>query len=84
MSSMIKKYSLIVVLLMLTICGRAQDPHYTQFFAAPFTVNPAYTGVFTGKARFMSNYRQQWGNAIDPYVTATAAMDIKVGQPLPE
>lgn len=64
--------------------AEAQDPHYTQFFAAPFTVNPAYTGVFNGQARFTSNYRQQWGNAIDPYVTATAAFDAKIGSAEPD
>ena len=58
---------------------RAQDPHFTQFSAAPFTVNPAYTGVFNGTARFMSNYRQQWANLVDPFTTALVAADVKVG-----
>ena len=57
----------------------AQDPHFTQFTAAPFTVNPAFTGVFNGTARFMSNYRQQWANLVDPFTTAVVAGDVKVG-----
>lgn len=55
----------------------AQDPHFTQFDAAPFTVNPAYTGVFNGKARFMMNYRQQWANLVDPFTTTVVAGDFK-------
>ena len=58
----------------------AQDPHFTQFSAAPFTVNPAYTGVFNGSARFMSNYRQQWANLVDPFTTAVVAGDVKIGR----
>lgn len=57
----------------------AQDPHFTQFTGAPFTVNPAFTGVFNGTARFMSNYRQQWANLVDPFTTAVIAGDVKVG-----
>ena len=62
----------------------AQDPHFTQFTAAPFTVNPAYTGVFNGTARFMSNYRQQWANLVDPFTTMLVAGDVKVGAYDPE
>ena len=58
--------------------ANAQDPHFTQFFAAPFTVNPAYTGVFEGQARLMTNYRTQWQNAIDPFTTAVVAGDFKI------
>jgi type IX secretion system PorP/SprF family membrane protein len=57
----------------------AQDPHFTQFNAAPFTVNPAYAGVFNGTLRFMSNYRNQWANLIDPFTTSVVAGDVKVG-----
>jgi type IX secretion system PorP/SprF family membrane protein len=62
----------------------AQDPHFTQFSAAPFTVNPAYTGVFNGTARFMSNYRQQWANLVDPFTTTVVAGDVKVGRMDPD
>ncbi len=62
------------------LCGSAQDPHFTQFYSAPFTVNPAYTGVFEGQVRIMSNYRQQWGNAIDPFTTAILSADTKIGK----
>jgi type IX secretion system PorP/SprF family membrane protein len=62
----------------------AQDPHFTQFIAAPFTVNPAYAGVFNGTARIMTNYRQQWANLVDPFVTTVVAGDVKIGTINPE
>ena len=75
------KFKLLVVQVFFAVALlHAQDPHFTQFSAAPFTVNPAYTGVFNGTARFMSNYRQQWGNLVDPFTTTVVAGDVKVGQ----
>jgi type IX secretion system PorP/SprF family membrane protein len=38
----------------------AQDPHYSQYFAAPYQLNPALTGVFNGKMRVSTQYREQW------------------------
>ena len=37
----------------------AQDQQFTQFNAAPTSINPAYAGV-SGKARLASIYRTQW------------------------
>ena len=37
----------------------AQDQQFTQFNAAPTSINPAYAGV-SGKARLASLYRTQW------------------------
>ncbi|MEM1215009.1 MAG: PorP/SprF family type IX secretion system membrane protein [Bacteroidota bacterium] len=38
---------------------QAQDPHFSQFYAAPVQMNPALTGVFSGEYRFIANYRTQ-------------------------
>jgi type IX secretion system PorP/SprF family membrane protein len=70
----------IIVAVAGALSSSAQDPHFTQFYSAPLTVNPAYTGVFEGQVRVMSNYRQQWGNAIDPFTTAIVSGDIKIGK----
>ena len=36
---------------------KAQDPHFSQFFASPLTLNPAFTGKFDGLFRVAGNYR---------------------------
>lgn len=79
------KFKLLVVQFFFSVALlQAQDPHFTQFSAAPFTVNPAYTGVFNGSARFMSNYRQQWANLVDPFTTSVVAGDVKIGNINPD
>ncbi|HPI80917.1 MAG TPA: PorP/SprF family type IX secretion system membrane protein, partial [Cyclobacteriaceae bacterium] len=49
----------------------AQDPQYSQFYAAPLYLNPAFAGS-TGQARFGINYRNQWP-AIDANFTTISA-----------
>ena len=75
-----KKQFLILLLVLVSSFVKAQDPHFTQFYSAPFTVNPAYTGVFEGKYRVMANYRQQWANISTPFTTAAFSMDTKIGK----
>lgn len=74
-----KRFINLVIILLGGNLLLGQDPHFTQFDAAPFSVNPAYTGVFNGTARIISNYRQQWANLADPFTTAVIAGDLKVG-----
>ncbi len=38
----------------------AQDIHFSQYYAAPLTLNPAATGDFDGLFRFTGIYRNQW------------------------
>lgn len=58
----------------LTLYG--QDPQFSQFYAAPLYLNPAYTG--TGpKAhhRFVANYRNQWPSISNAFVTYAFSYD---------
>ncbi|MFB6457563.1 PorP/SprF family type IX secretion system membrane protein [Chitinophaga sp. Hz27] len=57
---------------------RAQDPHFSQFFASPLTLNPAFTGLFSGDYRLSGNYRSQWRSISTPFVTGTAAIDFGI------
>jgi type IX secretion system PorP/SprF family membrane protein len=52
----------------------AQDQHFTQFFAAPLTLNPALSGTFNGKYRVALVYRDQ-----NPYQTYAGAVDLRFG-----
>ncbi|MBX2902358.1 MAG: PorP/SprF family type IX secretion system membrane protein [Chitinophagales bacterium] len=38
----------------------SQDIHFSQFYAAPLTLNPASTGDFDGLFRITGIYRNQW------------------------
>jgi type IX secretion system PorP/SprF family membrane protein len=53
----------------------AQDPHFSQFFYAPLTTNPANTGVFNGDVRVATLYRMQWFTVTNPYKTASVSLD---------
>lgn len=70
-------------LLLLAIWGlyrsaSAQDPHFSQFFASPLTLNPAFTGKFDGNVRVAGNYRNQWPTINRAYQTATASIDFPI------
>jgi len=64
---------LLLLVLMLLVEGAvtAQDPQFSQFYAAPLYLNPALTGG-TGQARAGLNYRNQWP-AIDANFTTLSA-----------
>ena len=53
----------------------AQDPHFSQFFASPLTLNPALTGKFDGVFRAAGNYRDQWPAISKAFVTSTLSLD---------
>jgi type IX secretion system PorP/SprF family membrane protein len=58
----------------------AQDPHFSQFFASPLTLNPALTGKFNGDMRAAGNYRNQWPTVNNAYVTSTVSVDFPILQ----
>lgn len=52
-----------IIIVCLAICGwfsaQAQDAQFTQFYAAPTYLNPAFAGT-TPQSRLSANYRNQW------------------------
>jgi type IX secretion system PorP/SprF family membrane protein len=64
--------------ILLSTGASAQDPHFTQFFASPLTLNPAFTGLFDGDFRVAANYRNQWPTINNAFSTATASIDMAV------
>lgn len=60
----------------------AQDKHFTQFYAAPLTLNPALTGALEGKYRVGAIYRDQWRQVLDnPIRTFAVAGDLRFKAP---
>ncbi|MCB0642736.1 MAG: PorP/SprF family type IX secretion system membrane protein [Phaeodactylibacter sp.] len=55
----------------------AQDIHFSQFYHAPLTLNPALTAADTMDYRLTANYRGQWYSALVPYLTFGAVYEQK-------
>lgn len=58
----------------------AQDPRFSQYYASPFQLNPALTGVFNGRYRVVANYRDQWNSFLAPvpFRTYAASADVRL------
>lgn len=52
----------------------AQDPAFSQFFANPLHLNPAFTGT-TELPRFVMNYRNQWPSKGTTFTTYSVSYD---------
>lgn len=51
------------------------DPHFSQFYSFPSFLNPALTGMHSGKVRLTSIYRSQWANLGNPFITKGFSVD---------
>jgi len=54
---------------------KAQDPQFTQFYANPLYLNPAFAGT-ARCPRICMNYRNQWPNLSGRYVTYSVSGDL--------
>ena len=75
-----KKVPALLVVVIAHLYVHAQDPHFSQFFSSPLTLNPAYTGKFDGSFRVAGNYRNQWPTINNAFTTATASVDFDILQ----
>ncbi len=41
------------------------DPHFSQYYIQPMTMNPAFTGAFDGDYRLSGIWRSQYGNTLN-------------------
>ncbi|MDQ6845640.1 MAG: PorP/SprF family type IX secretion system membrane protein [Bacteroidota bacterium] len=74
-----KKYTCTIIsLFCMGFFAQAQDPHFSQFFASPLTLNPALTGKFDGTVRVAGNYRNQWPAFNNVYTTSTLSVDFGI------
>ncbi|HEY4154433.1 MAG TPA: PorP/SprF family type IX secretion system membrane protein [Puia sp.] len=67
--------ALIYVSFLLPGPAEAQDPAFSQFFASPLSLNPALTGKFNGVLRVAGNYRNQWPQINNAFITSTVSID---------
>lgn len=74
---MLNKYIIIFTCFFSSINYFAQDPHFTQFYATPLFLNPAFTGL-TYEHRFTANYRNQWPGIKTAFTTYMASYDYNI------
>ncbi len=69
----------LILLLMVVGQTSAQDPRFSQYYASPWNLNPAMTGLFNGRWRVTANYRDQWSSFLAPvpFRTYSAAFDAR-------
>jgi type IX secretion system PorP/SprF family membrane protein len=66
--------ALLAAFVILVADARAQDPHFTQFYANPIYLNPAFAGS-ARCPRINLNYRNQWPALARTYITYSASYD---------
>lgn len=74
-----RKLFLLVILILLIFNSRlcAQvDAHFTQYYAYPQWLNPAFTGVMDGSYRVTANYRKQWPSVSNPFYSQGLSADM--------
>jgi type IX secretion system PorP/SprF family membrane protein len=64
-----------MALLLQAQTGYGQDPHFSQFFSSPLTLNPALTGKFDGQYRLSGIYRNQWPAFNNAFITSSFSLD---------
>jgi type IX secretion system PorP/SprF family membrane protein len=72
-----------IIICYLLLCGCklfAQDPHFSQFFSSPLTLNPAFCGKFNGNLRVAGNYRNQWPTINRAFTTSSVSVDFPILQ----
>ena len=69
-----KRTGLIIILLVLARIGFGQDPHFSQFYAAPLYLGPSFAGA-SEDTRVMTNYRDQWPKLPGVFVTYSFSAD---------
>src|SRR5271156_4441203 len=73
-------YKSVLVLVLMLLAGgtvTAQDPQFSQFYAAPLYLNPAFAGS-TQQGRVGMNYRNQWPANDANFTTISAYADFYI------
>ena len=71
--------ALCIVAMFVGSSATAQDLHFSQFFEAPLSRNPALAGLFEGDVKVQLLYRNQWSSVTVPYQTGSLGGQYKFG-----
>lgn len=78
-----KKFILLLLMVVPAVYMQAQDLHFSQFYETPLLRNPALAGIFTGQYRIQTVHRNQWpgikdqNNTPHPYQTTGLGTEFK-------
>ena len=72
-------YLVLCILLVNHLISKSQDTQFSQFYAAPCLLNPAFAGT-SDYGRLVLNYRNQWPELNKAFTTYSAAGDMKLDQ----
>jgi type IX secretion system PorP/SprF family membrane protein len=64
---------------LISAAAQAQDPEFSQYYAAPLYLNPAFAGTSVDH-RFIANYRNQWPNISQAFETYAFSYDYNLDQ----
>src|SRR4051812_27357085 len=70
-------FSCCCLLLLSAVSVKGQDPHFTQFYANPLYLNPAFAGS-AHCPRITLNYRNQWPALQGQFITASFSYDQQI------
>ncbi len=73
-NKLMNKLRLIFIALLFPLAAFAQDPQFSQFYAAPLYLNPAFAGS-TQYTRVGMNYRNQWPSLDASFTTTSLFAD---------
>jgi type IX secretion system PorP/SprF family membrane protein len=73
------KFKLVAFLfILIATSSMAQDKHFSQYWASPINLNPAFTGKFDGTLRVAGNYRNQWPEINRAFITQSVSFDMPI------
>ncbi|MGB1216493.1 MAG: PorP/SprF family type IX secretion system membrane protein, partial [Saprospiraceae bacterium] len=67
-----------ILMSILSLEVKGQDYHFSQFYIAPLTLNPALTGLKSTDLRATANYRRQWSSISEPFQTVSVSADYNI------
>ena len=74
-----KRVLTIILICIVSLATYGQDPQFSQYYAAPLYLNPAFAGTSAGH-RFIANYRNQWPNLSNGFVTYAVSYDYNIDE----
>ncbi|MGB1253256.1 MAG: type IX secretion system membrane protein PorP/SprF, partial [Candidatus Promineifilaceae bacterium] len=64
----------VMFLMSLSLMGYSQDPQFSQFYASPLYLNPAFTGN-VDLGQFAFSYRNQWPGIPGKFISYSASYE---------